>query len=96
MAFFQVVTHGKLPKGDGFAFQKNVAIAAAHTSGAIAHIMPKSLGDTRDVKAHHLLVLLLRLRQVKKSIFSIDHSKKSVALLGGHNGQFLLNCAKSF
>ena len=58
--------HGKLPaRGDGFAFQKNVAIAAAHTSGAIAHIMPKSLGDNKDVKAHHLLVLLLRLRQVK-------------------------------
>jgi hypothetical protein len=54
-----------LAKGDGFAFQKNVAIAAAQTSGAIAHIMPKSLGDNKDVKAHHLLVLLLRLRQVE-------------------------------
>jgi hypothetical protein len=33
-------------------------------SQVTSHILPKSLGDTKDVKAHHILVLLLRLRQV--------------------------------
>ena len=55
----------------GFISNQNKAVDPISGSGAVGHVMPKSMADNKDVKAHHLLVLLLRLRQVSSYILRI-------------------------
>jgi len=40
------------------------AISTSDSTKVPHHVLPNNLGDNKDVKAHHILVLLLRLRQV--------------------------------